>query len=357
LEKKLFFTHSDLAKYPFIPEASKYIELLDVKIDELASPDLEPILIRAEARVEEAILSNVIETRSPKDDVEISSFPIAVMLVAASTNSQLKRRYALAEAKRVSNLLKDESEEKIGAVACNFNWNIKTDKFNVGTLTYNFALFFPHFLRNSATIQDAKWKLINRLMLNGEVYLTKNEASRLLQEEVRRYIEGKLNTEVGTLPQNVMERVERLKRLFNEIKGKIPSEEIPKEVMTDAFPPCIRELRKSALAGRHISHVGRFTLTSFLINSGMTVENVIECFRPASDFSERMTRYQVEHIAGGRGSRTKYIPPKCDTLRTHGVCPGMDDTCSRIHHPLTYYKIKLRITKTAAPETPIAPRE
>jgi len=356
LEKKLFLTRSDIAKYPFIPEAGKYIESLEVKIDELANPDLEPILIRAEARVEEAILSNDIETRSPKDDVEISSFPIAVMLVAASANSQLKRRYALAEAKRVSNLLKDENEEKIAAVARNFNWNIKTVKFNVGTLTYNFALSFPHFLRNAANIQDAKWKLINRLMLNGEVYLTKNEASRLLQEEVRRYIEGKLNTEVGTLPQNVMERVERLKRLFTEIKGKIQFEEIPKEVMTDAFPPCIRELRKNALAGRHISHVGRFTLTSFLINSGMTVENVIECFRPASDFSERMTRYQVEHIAGGRGSRTKYIPPKCDTLRTHGVCPGMDDICSRIHHPLAYYKRKLRTMKTAA-ETPTVPRE
>jgi len=321
----------------------------------LANPYLEPILIRAETRVEEAILSNAIETRSPKDDVEIPSFPIAVMLVAASANSYIKRRYALAEAKRVSNLLKDESEEKIAAVARNFNWNIKTVKFNVNALTYNFALSFQHFLRNAATIQDAKWKLINRLMLNGEVYLTKNEASRLLQEEVRRYIEGKLNTEVGTLPQNVMERVERLKRLFNEIKGKIQSEEIPREVMTDAFPPCIRELRKSALAGRHISHVGRFTLTSFLINSGMTIENVIECFRPASDFNERMTRYQVEHIAGGRGSRTKYIPPKCDTLRTHGICPGMDEICPKIHHPLTYYKRKLRTIKTVT-ETPTAPR-
>lgn len=312
-------------------------------------------MIRAEARVEEAILPHNIETRSPKDDVEISSFPIAVMLVAASANSQLKRRYALEEAKRVSDSLKDESEEKIVVVARNFKWNIKTVKFNVGTLTYNFALSFPHFLRNAAAIQDAKWKLINRLMLNGEVYLTKNEASRLLQEEVRRYIEGKLNIEVGTLPQNVMERVERLKRLFNETKGKIQSEEIPKEVMTDAFPPCIRELRKSALTGRHISHVGRFTLTSFLINSGMTVDNVIECFRPASDFSERMTRYQVEHIAGGRGSRTKYIPPKCDTLRTHGVCPGMDEICRRIRHPLAYYRRKLRIMKTAT-ETPTMPR-
>jgi len=320
----------------------------------LANADLEPILMRAEARVEEAILSNLIEKQSPQDDVEISSFPIAVMLAAASANSHLKRRYALVEAKRVSILLKDESEQKIAEIAGNFNWNIKPAKFNFGALTYDFTLDFSHFLRNSAAIQDAKWKLVNRLMLKGEVYLTKNEASRLLQEEVRRYIEGKLNTEVGALPQNVQERVDRLKRLFAETRGKIQSEEMPKEVVIDAFPPCIRELRNNALAGRHLSHVGRFTLTSFLINSGMTVENVVDCFRSSSDFNERMTRYQAEHIAGGRGSRTKYIPPKCDTLRTHGVCPGMDD-CPRIHHPLVYYRKKLRIMKTAT-ETPTAPR-
>jgi len=81
----------------------------------------------------------------------------------------------------------------------------------------------------------------------------------------------------------------------------------------------------------------------------MTVESVIDLFRSLSDFNERMTRYQVEHIAGGRGSRTKYIPPRCDTLRTHGVCPGMDDICKTIRHPLGYYRRKMRVVRTEAP--------
>jgi DNA primase large subunit len=133
-------------------------------------------------------------------------------------------------------------------------------------------------------------------------------------------------------------------------------EEIPKEVVTDAFPPCIRELRKRALAGQHISHVGRFALTSFLINSGMTVDAVVDCFRSASDFNERMTRYQAEHIAGGRGSRTKYIPPKCETLRTHGVCPEMDEICMRVRHPMAYYRWKIRQMKaTPKPQVTTAP--
>jgi DNA primase large subunit len=80
----------------------------------------------------------------------------------------------------------------------------------------------------------------------------------------------------------------------------------------------------------------------------MPPEKVIELFKNVSDFNERMTRYQVEHIAGEKGSRTHYIPPKCDTLRTHGVCVNPDETCQRTRHPLGYYRRKLRTVKTKA---------
>lgn len=274
------------------------------------------------------------------------------MMAAASGNAQLKRRYALVEAKRASDLLKDESEQKVTEIAYKFNWKLRAGKFNTGAVAYSFALCFPHFLRNASSIQDEKWKLVNRQMLKGEVYVTKNEASRLLQEEIRRYIEEKLDTQVGTLPPNITQRVDRLKQLFTEMKGKIQAEEMPKELVIEAFPPCIRELRNNALAGRHLSHIGRFALTSFLLSSGMPTEQVIECFRPASDFSQKLTRYQVEHIAGSRGSRTRYKPPKCSTLRTHGVCPGVDETCrGNVRHPLTYYRRKLTTMKAQTPAT------
>ncbi|MFX0067238.1 MAG: hypothetical protein ACFFC7_34335 [Candidatus Hermodarchaeota archaeon] len=99
-------------------------------------------------------------------------------------------------------------------------------------------------------------------------------------------------------------------------------------------------------SGHSISHVGRFALTSFLVNTGMTVGNVIDLFRSMSDFDERMTRYQVEHIAGVRGSQTRYIPPRCDTLRTHGVCLRPDEICKKVRHPLAYYRRKLKTIKT-----------
>jgi len=332
------------------------VQKLDLKITELESPEYSRIVERAEKRIEEAISDALVSDQTRDNEIEISSFPIAVMMVSAANDSFLKRRYALAEAKRVYNILKQEDKQKLTEIAHIFDWKIKPAQYHSRmpqTAPSDFTIHFTNYLKNTGGLRESKWKLVNRTMLNGQVYVAKNEAARLLAEEVRAHIEKKLDQKIGfTLPQTVIKRAERLKQLALTKRGQIRQEEMPKETIIEAFPPCIRQLYNSAQTGRHISHIGRFALTSFLINSGMPVENVIECFRPASDFSERMTRYQVEHIAGDRGSRTQYIPPRCDTLRTHGVCPGMDEICRRVRHPLTYYKRKLRLIKTQTQTAP-----
>ncbi len=303
------------------------MQKLDLKVTELDNPEYSLIVERAEKRIEEAIQEAFVSDQIHNTEIEIPSFPIAVMMVAAANDAFLKRRFALAEAKRVYNILKQENKQKLTEIAQVFDWKTKpaqTGSRVPQTAPSDFAIHFTNYLKNTGGLRESKWKLVNRTMLSGQVYVAKNEAARLLAEEVRAHIEKKLDQKIGiTLPQTVIKRAEKLKQMALTKRGQIRQEEMPKETTVDAFPPCIRQLYNSAQGGRHISHIGRFALTSFLINSGMPVDSVIECFRPASDFSERMTRYQVEHIAGDRGSRTKYIPPRCDTLRTHGVCPGM----------------------------------
>lgn len=284
--------------------------------------------------------------------MEIPSFPIATMMVAATEDSRIKRTYALAEAKRASSLLKGEGKQTIMKIANYFTLKLRPIQPRPNLSNYNFALDFTDYIRNAAIIQDKKWKLTNRLLSKGEVFLTTVEISRLLEEEIRRYIEQKLQVKVKSLPPSIMNRVNRLKQLFYEKRGKTSWEEIPSEVIIAAYPPCIRRLHETTSSGRHVSHIGRFSLTTFLLNIGMTTENVIDLFRSFADFKERMTRYQVEHLAGLRGSRTKYIPPTCDTLRTHGVCLGMDEICRGIRHPLVYYRRKLRVLKMNAPVAP-----
>lgn len=299
---------------------------------------------RAEKRIRDALddLLAYAKTRPPinpkEEEIEIFSFPMAVMLVAATEDSLIKSRYSLAEAKRASELLMDEKKEKLRDIANNFNWDI--EKVNRGP--YVFALRFPVFLKNATGFHDKNWKLVNHLLINGKVYLTKREVSRLLEEEVRRYIEGKLDTKVKSLPESIMARVNQLRQLAAKRREEIRLEEVPKRVVMEAFPPCIKGVYDRVAAGRPASHMGRFALTSFLLGIGMSVEDVFKFFRSVSDFNERMTRYQVEHIAGTRGSGTKYTPPNCSTLRTHGICISPDPECNRAVNPLVCYKRKLR---------------
>ena len=272
------------------------------------------------------------------------------MLVAAINDSYLKKRYALLEAKRISESLKEEKKETIAHIAGFFNWKITVLKKMEGEY-HDFAVYFTDFLRNASMFHEAEWKLINQRIIAGEILLTTAKVSRLLEEEVRRHIEKRLQAEDLPLPDALVVRAERLKQLLILKKRRLRTEEMPQQVIVAAFPPCVKALYTAITSGHHLSHVGRFTLTTFLVNIGMRPEEVIGLYHSLSDFNERLTRYQVEHIAGARGSGTKYVPPRCDTLLTHGVCAGMDEICKKTRHPLGYYRRKLRQVQA----TPVAP--
>ncbi len=333
------FTKNDLAKYPFLKETQEYVKKLGLQIEDLASPEFAKVLERAEERVEEAILYILVSRKLRNEEIEILSFPVAIMLTVATEDSFIKKRYALAEAKQTYADMKLESNEKILAFVENFGWKLAIN--NIAVAPYEFSLSFTDYLRNTTHLKDKKWKLVNRLLSDGKVYVNRNETARLLSEEVRRYVEKRLEVkQLPRFPSKILEIAERIKQLSVEKIGKAEMEGFPKVVAQAAFPPCIEALYESASSGRHLSHVGRFTLTSFLVNIGMTPEDVNNLFKNFSDYNERMTRYQVEHIAGERGSRTRYTSPKCETLKTHGVCANPDGLCRRVRHPLAYYKRK-----------------
>jgi DNA primase large subunit len=335
------FAKNDYAKYPFLKEAVKYLKIPDLRIEDLTNPELEEILKRAEEKVEEAILYTRVSRKPEKADNEISSYPIAIILATATKSSFIQKRYALAEAKQTFEDLKDEPREKILAFAQNFRWELAVN--DNAEIPYEFKLHFPDYLKNTTHLREKKWKLVNRLLSNGNIYLTRNETARLLSEEVRKHVEKRLETkELPTFPPKILEIAEKIKKLSVEKLGKAEMEGFPQTIVQTAFPPCVKTLYQAISSGRHLSHIGRFTLTSFLVNIGMPPESVIELFKNFSDYSERMTRYQVEHIAGEKGSRTRYIPPKCDTLQTHGVCINPDEICQKIRHPLGYYRRKIK---------------
>jgi len=342
-------TITDQAKYPFVIDAADEVKRQDIDISNLDNPSFKPIVDRAFDRIEEALNSNPpqVSYHPQEEAIETPSFPIAIIIAAASNSDYIKRRYALAEAIRAFGLLQQEEDrEKIIKVAKIFNWKIRTPTIPVGHRRFDFALFFVDYLRNAEVFHEDEWKLVNKILAKGEVYVNKHEAARLLQEEIRRRIEKRLTANVRSmLPEAILQRVDGLSQKYASRIERARLSMFPKEVVNEAFPPCIHLFYGSAKTGTHISHLGRFTLTSFLINVNMKPEEIVNLFRASADFNERMTRYQVEHIAGDRGSRTKYRSPTCDTLKTHALCPGPDELCKKIRSPLRYYSQKTRTLK------------
>ncbi|MBT68826.1 MAG: hypothetical protein CL432_01570 [Acidimicrobiaceae bacterium] len=109
---------------------------------------------------------------------------------------------------------------------------------------------------------------------------------------------------------------------------------------------------QEAAAAEEAEAALRFGLTSFLINVGMDIDEIVNLFVSVTDFDEGFTRYQIEHIAGLRGSRTKYTPPTCSTFKTHSVCYNPDRLCQHIKHPLHYYRIRVKdIQREQGPES------
>src|SRR5512136_153189 len=92
--------------------------------------------------------------------------------------------------------------------------------------------------------------------------------------------------------------------------------------------------------GSNLAHSARFALVSFLLQINMSSDQVIALFNTSPDFDLERTRYQVEHIAGSSG--TKYKPPSCATMATYGNCPGEDELCRQIRHPLSYYERRIK---------------
>jgi DNA primase large subunit len=334
------FTQNDLTKYPFLKENAEYMKKLGLKIEDLTNPEMEQVLNRAEKRVKNAILSVSIGEKR-ESYVEIPSFPVAIILAIATKNSFIKKRYALAEAKQAFSDMQLETHQRIVAIALDFGWNLMLNRDS--EIPFEFGVNFADYLRNTAHLRDKKWKLVNRVLVNGKIYLNQHDVARLLQEEVQRRIEERLEaTELPSFPEKITEMAEGLIQLAKERIGEVEMEGFPKVVSQSAFPPCIVALQEAVTKGHHLSHVGRFTLTSFLVSIGMPSEKVAELFKSFSDYNERLTRYQIEHIAGERGSRTRYTPPQCATLQTHGVCVNSDALCRWVRHPLAYYRLKLK---------------
>ncbi len=353
----------DYVKYPFLVDVKEYIkksygpgvELIDV----IAHDPEGKIVSRARDRVIGAIRGSIPPAPpnlTSRD--EIVAFHIGLLISAIVGDQWLRRRVAVVESKRAHGFLREEPPEVLVYVASKLGLKIEylsePLRLAVGykgdTYIYEeywFKIKIEDYLRYSRLLVDTSWKLVNQPVKDGYVYLNRRRTARIISEEVYNYLNDKIKPVNISIPA-LREHVEAVRREIAKAKksrGEIELGELGDTeslgVIVEAFPPCIRVLYDNAIGGGNLPHHGRFALATFMINIGASVDAVIDVFRKTPDFNEPKARYQVEHLAGLRGGRKKYMPYSCDMMRTLGLCVA---ECN-VKHPLVEYRRRIRRIK------------
>jgi len=350
-------------KYPYLANLIDYAKDffgVGVGIDALA--EIPSYVERAIYRIDTYLRSRRY-VPSPKEDEEVFSFYLSLTLTALADSWALSK-FVDYEAKRSRNFFLSEQDKLLEVLARRLSLRLEylgsnTNKCGYAVIVgedvrtgktivecYQFRVPITHYLVVAEKLlTEPKWKLVNRLVKEGYVYLNKRDATRLLEEAVKRYILGdvvkaiSIDAEVRAKLQPLVNKV---LEVVKDVRGYIrreEGEELPSGVVDSSFfPPCIKSIYDAILRGEHLSHHQRFALATFLLNIGADVDSVLEIFRHSPDFNERVARYQIEHLAGIRGSRKKYYVYSCEKMRTLGLCISDCGTRS----PLQYYRKMLR---------------
>lgn len=321
----------DYAKYPFLEEARGRLSRLGVSLEELS--EYAEALSRAKERLLKAYKHGTVDEEFTDSDKELLSFHIALLLVKLLGVEQLAAKFSLAEARRVEHFLEHEGKKHLVAYIFKVVSGLDAEEAHktFGGVVYDYRIPVIEYLKRSAHLHSREWKLVNRVVEGGYVYLTTHGLSRLIREEIRWMIYSRIKS----LPQpkltpTLQETVDVLRKGIEALTPATQTTVRPSE-----YPPCVQHALTLLQKGQNIPHFGRFLMTTYLLNVGRSVDEVVLLFAKAPDFNERVTRYQVEHIAGLRGSGTKYRPPSCRNLQAHTFC-FKTEACGDIKNPLQF---------------------
>lgn len=331
----------EAAKYPWSVMARSLLKDLDVSLGEV---DKNPQIIqRAHQRLLNALESKSVsrtERQSVDPYIELTSFFVAKALVDGIGSMFLRRRWATAEAQRAEEFLLKESESKLALMAQEeFNWEINTQQSRIAGRVFSHRLHFANYLSATAGFHEREWKLVNKRLIAGFVLLRKSEMTRVLRAAVEKMLIRDIKKVQADFPPNMQQVYQALDAQVRKRSERL-QQEIQGAIVPEAFPPCMQALLTDMKEGKPLSHIARFAITAFLLNIGMDVDSILELFLKAPDFREDLARYQIEHIAGKRGS-TAYTPPSCAYMISVRLCVDPDKAEMR-RHPLAYYRRRRR---------------
>ena len=105
----------------------------------------------------------------------------------------------------------------------------------------------------------------------------------------------RVNISPSELPDNIYRAVEEISSTWGSMQTELEKirMRLGKGRELEVYPPCIRTMMNEIKAGRNITHSARFALAAFLLNIGLSVEEVLEIFKLSPDYRDDIARYQV----------------------------------------------------------------
>ena len=333
----------EIAKYPFLADAGQYLKDQGFSLEQFGTdPDLKQLIIKAYERILVAADGKIYKSDLDGDHVskeaalprEVFSFLLAIVLLKLSGMHTLIKRFALAEARRAEKYLEkdlanisDESKNQLAIRVIDDLFSVQVEKSN----DY-FIIPVSDYLKHSINFHEREWKLINRHVENGYVFLSPHETVRLIRKELGTYINSKIiNAKTPTMIPGFEDSVNKLVSLSKKFTTYT--------VTTGEYPPCVKHAIDILEKGENLPHSGRFMLATFLLSKGQSVQQIAPLFKNAPDYNERVTLYQLNHLAGTSGSGTQYSCPSCEKLKTQSLCFATSE-CDNIINPLQFGRKK-----------------
>jgi DNA primase large subunit len=326
--------NDDLAKYPFLEEAGKYIKETHFELEDFDRSEFSHIIERAKKRIEYELIEGKVFTEIEKYDIELFTFLVSLIIMKCIGIDSAIKKFSLFEAIRVerfliSDLLREKDLTKKTLLLSKifnelFQLDVKFDDRN--TNVFKMKIF--DYLKRANEFNEIEWKLINRAVDNGYVYLDGDETVRLIRSELYKLMYNRIkDMSISQIPYQITVNA---KLILTKLTPYIKTSN-----STSDLPPCIKNALELLNKNENLTHSARFMLATYMLYKGKSVDEVVVLFQNAPDYNEKITRYQVEHLAGKRGSQTKYSVPTCSKLANENLCYATND-CKGITNPVQF---------------------
>ena len=334
---------SDLAKYPFLNEASLYVKETHFDLQEFDRMEMNFILDRSFVKIENFLKNGETNYTLEKFEIEILTFLASLLILKSTSIEILTKKFALLESMRFEKYLIEDlndsfkDERKRLVLLKIFNEVFKINIYLEKIVNEYYKIKVVDYVKRSVHFHEEEWKLINRSVKDGYVYLNANEIVRLFRNELSLLIVEKVkNMKLATFPNQVINKSQKLKSYWETVNRTYNINYALKKSVT---PPCIQHLYDSIENGENLPHSARLLLATFLLFSGKSIEDIIDVFKKLPDFKENVTRYQLEHLSGKKGGSKRYFVPSCEKIKLEELC-YQTNVCKGVINPIQLLKNK-----------------